>query len=161
MPKMTSPPLRQAAPALAGVLAAAALATAIALPAHAAPPAGPQWQCPARLTVQQTAEPVEGGWQAKGSHTSHPLVNLSFFSGPPEDQVQLVPTRERTKGRSPSATWVLERRDRPYWVACVYGGTSATAAIALPADVTSCTVEYDPNFSVPVLKQWSCQTGKP
>ncbi|WCM91029.1 hypothetical protein M5C99_11320 [Acidovorax sp. NCPPB 2350] len=88
-------------------------------------------------------------------------MGLAFFAGPPEQKAQLAPTRERAKGKNPSATWVLERRDEPYWVACEYGGTTAIAARALAQNVTACTVEYDPRFSTPVLKRWSCQYGTP
>ncbi|WP_225977115.1 STY0301 family protein [Paracidovorax avenae] len=121
----------------------------------------PSMQCPAQLHVRQTPDNVaEPGWQAEGTRKSHPLVTVSFFAGPPEQKAQLVPTKESKRGKSPTATWELERRDQPYWVACEYGGTSAIATRALPVEVTACTVEYDPNFSEQVMKRWSCRSGK-
>ncbi|WP_234383667.1 STY0301 family protein [Paracidovorax avenae] len=132
-----------------------------ARPVNADQNAAPAMQCPAQLQVQQTAESVaETGWQVEGTRKNHPLVTISFFAGPPEQKAQLVPTRESRKGKSPTATWELERRDQPYWVACEYGATSAIATRALPVEVTACTVEYDPNFSEPVMKRWSCRSGK-
>ncbi|WP_243419153.1 STY0301 family protein [Paracidovorax citrulli] len=145
-------------------------AASIAIPGasvHAARPvkAGqetmPSMLCPAQLQVQQTPDPAaEPGWQVQGTRKSHPLVTVSFFAGPPEQKAQLVPAKESKKGKSSTATWELERRDQPYWVACEYGGTSAIATRALPVDVTACTVEYDPNFSEPVMKRWSCRSGR-
>ncbi len=85
-------------------------------------------KCPAQLHVRQTPDNVaEPGWQAEGTRKSHPLVTVSFFAGPPEQKAQLVPTKESKRGKSPTATWKLERREQPYWVACEYGGTSAIA----------------------------------
>lgn len=114
--------------------------------------------CPARLQVAQAPQPVsDAGWQVTGSDQSHPLVTVSFFSGPPEQKAQLVPTSERRKGGRATATWTLEPRAPAYWVACEYGGTSAIASRQLPAEVGACTVEYDPAFSEPVVKRWSCR----
>lgn len=142
------------------LLLAAAPVALSAIPAHAAAAqaASAEMHCPARLQVAQTPQPVaDAGWQVGGSDQSHPLVTVSFFAGPPEQKAQLVPTSESKKGRLATATWTLERREQAYWVACEYGGTSAIASRALPAAVSTCTVEYDPAFSEPVVKRWSCR----
>lgn len=118
-------------------------------------------QCPARMHVLQKAEPTtEEGWRVDGSNKSHPLVTVSFFAGPPEQKAKLVPSRQGKRGRAATATWVFEPADQRYWVACEYGGTTATAARELPIGVAACTVEYDPAFSQPVMKRWSCQPSK-
>lgn len=125
-------------------------------------PPATELHCPVRIQVLQTAEPTtEEGWLLSGSRKSHPLATVSFFAGSPEQKAKLVPSREGKKGKAATATWVFEPSEQHYWVACEYGGTSATAARELPSGVTACTVEYDPAFSEPVMKRWSCQPSKP
>jgi hypothetical protein len=115
--------------------------------------------CPASIHVHQT--PVGGpvpGWQALGSVRTHPLTNVAFYAGAPEELMQLAPDSEQRKGKTLTSTWQLIPRDRVYWVACEYGRTAATNSKPLDKSVTSCVAEQDLNSSPPVLKRWSCRS---
>lgn len=114
-------------------------------------------QCPASIQVQQTPTgALATGWQAQGSARTHPLTNIAFYAGPPEEMVQLAPDSEQRKGKTLTSRWPLTPVDRVYWVACEYAGTSAKATRPLDQSVTSCVAEHDLNTSPPMLKRWSC-----
>lgn len=116
--------------------------------------------CPTSLQVQQTPIPdLASGWQTRDSNDTHPLTNIAFYAGPPEEMAQLAPGSEQRKGKTLISRWLLAPTDRVYWVACEYAGTSAIAARPLERNITSCVVEHDLNSSPAVLKRWSCRSG--
>lgn len=117
--------------------------------------------CPPSLQVQQTSTlALASGWQTRGSNDTHPLTNIAFYAGPPEEMVQLAPGTVQRKAKTLTSRWLLTPADRVYWVACEYGGTSAIATRPLDKSVTSCVAEHDLNSSPPVLKRWSCGSGR-
>jgi hypothetical protein len=117
--------------------------------------------CPASIQVHQTpVGETAPGWQALGSDRNHPLTNVSFFAGAPNERMQLAPDSEQRKGKTLTSTWQLIPHDRVYWVACEYGRTAATNSKPLDNGVTSCVAEHDLNSSPPVLKRWSCRSDQ-
>ncbi len=116
-------------------------------------------QCPAALTVQQSADAGPDGWQVFNTHDKHPYVGVSFSEGPPDKKAILAPNSEKKAGGAKLAVWTLTKSAEGYWVSCLYSETSATVAKKLPDDVTYCEVEYDRNFSQPVAKRWRCSSG--
>lgn len=116
--------------------------------------------CPLLLQVQQTPTPaLASGWQTRGSNDTHPLTNIAFYAGPPEEMAQLAPGSEQRKGKTLTSRWLLAPTDRVYWVACEYAGTSAIATRPLEKNIASCVAEHDLNSSPAVLKRWSCRSG--
>jgi hypothetical protein len=116
--------------------------------------------CPPSLQVQQTPTPaLASGWQTRGSNDTHPLTNIAFYAGPPEEMAQLAPGSEQRKGKTLTSRWLLAPTDRVYWVACEYAGTSAIATRPLKENIASCVAEHDLNSSPAVLKRWSCRSG--
>lgn len=116
--------------------------------------------CPPSIQVQQTPTPaLASGWQTRGSNDAHPLANIAFYAGPPEEMAQLAPGSQQHKGKTLTSRWLLAPTDRVYWVACEYAGTSAIVTKPLEKNTTSCVTEHDMNSSPPVLKRWSCRGG--
>ncbi len=148
-------------PFLGSLLLAAGMAGAYAQGAPAATAkAQVVVQCPASIQVQQTPAPVSpAGWEARGSREAHPLTNVAFYSGPPDEQVQLAPSSSQRKAKVLTSRWSLPPSDRVYWVACEYAGTSAIAARPLDSGAVSCMAEHDLNSAPPVLKRWNCGAG--
>lgn len=116
--------------------------------------------CPPSLQVQQTPTPaLASGWQTRVSNDTHPLTNIAFYAGPPEEMAQLAPGSEQRKGKTLTSRWLLAPTDRVYWVACEYAGTSAIVTRPLEKNIASCVAEHDLNSSPAVLKRWSCRSG--
>jgi len=114
--------------------------------------------CPQTITdAQEYVGGAPEGWTAFGSRQEHPLQNVSFFSGSPEEKALLAPTSEHLKGKNPRAEWVFPPAQEPYWIACEYARTTVIVARPLAAWVRSCTVKYDPRFSSPVASSWQCK----
>ncbi|CAN7184850.1 STY0301 family protein [Acidovorax delafieldii] len=140
------------------VLSASGAAIAQEAPGNAA--AHKATACPPSIQVQQTPSPaLISDWQTRSSNDTHPLANISFYAGPPEEMAQLAPSSAQRKGKTLTSRWLLAPTDRVYWVACEYAGTSATATKPLDKNIASCVAEHDMNSSPPVLKRWSCRGG--
>lgn len=117
--------------------------------------------CPVSIQVQQTpVGELAPGWQARGSVRSHPLTNVAFYAGPPDELMQLVPDSEQRKGKTLTSTWQLIPRESVYWVACEYGKTAAINTRPLDKSMTSCVAEHDLNSSPAALKRWSCRSER-
>lgn len=115
--------------------------------------------CPVSIQVQQTpVGELTLGWQARGSVRNHPLTNVAFYAGPPDELMQLAPDSEQRKGKTLTSTWQLIPRDSVYWVACEYGRTAAINSKPLDKSMTSCVAEHDLNSSPAALKRWSCRS---
>lgn len=141
------------------VLGASGAAVAQQAPATAASPKA--IACPPSIQVQQTPlTAFAAGWQTRSSNDTHPLANISFYAGPPEEMAQLAPSSEQRKAKTLTSRWLLAPTDRVYWVACEYAGTSAIVTRPLEKNIASCVAEHDPNSSPPVLKRWSCAAGQ-
>lgn len=140
------------------VLGASGPAIAQEAPGNAASPEA--IACPPSIQVQQTPSPaLASDWQTRSSNDTHPLANISFYAGPPEEMAQLAPSSAQRKGKTLTSRWLFAPADRVYWVACEYAGTSATATKPLDKNIASCVAEHDMNSSPPVLKRWSCRGG--
>jgi hypothetical protein len=117
--------------------------------------------CPPSLQVQQTPTlALESGWQTRPSNDTHPLTNIAFYAGPPEEMAQLAPSSQQRKAKTLTSRWLLAPADRAYWVACEYAGTSAIATRPLEKDTVSCVTEHDLNSSPATLKRWSCRSER-
>lgn len=121
------------------------------------PPTASESMCPVSIQVQQTpVGELAPGWQARGSVRNHPLTNVAFYAGPPDELMQLAPDSEQRKGKTLTSTWQLIPRDSVYWVACEYGRTAAINSKPLDKSMTSCVAQHDLNSSPAALKRWSC-----
>lgn len=113
--------------------------------------------CPVSIQVQQTpVGELAPGWHARGSVRNHPLTNVAFYAGPPDELMQLAPDSEQRKGKTLTSTWQLIPRDSVYWIACEYGRTAVINSKPLDKSVTSCVAEHDLNSSPAALKRWRC-----
>jgi hypothetical protein len=110
-------------------------------------------QCPLEISVNQNILTEPSGWKAFVGPTRHPLVTVQFSDGPPSAQAFLVPSEE--KG-SHTLVWNFQTPQEEVWVSCAYNNTSVTLSKKLTKPVTSCQVEYDPDFTPPVARTFSC-----
>ncbi|WP_212202272.1 STY0301 family protein [Burkholderia dolosa] len=114
-------------------------------------------QCPTRLPVSQTVDtPAPTGWTPYGSQKAHPLVNVSFWSGPPDGLTMLAPTRGFRQRSTLIDTWSLAAADTDYWVSCQYFNTAAIIARPLGTAARTCTVRYDGKRTPPTMIDWHC-----
>jgi hypothetical protein len=113
--------------------------------------------CPAEIQVEQTVIGLPADWKAADSETQHRFVNVMFSEGEPGDKVILAPSREKKTKRALVSTWVFSPSTTGYWLSCGYTGTSMVVSQKLSEKFTSCQVEYDTAFAVPVAKRLSCK----
>jgi hypothetical protein len=113
--------------------------------------------CPAEIQVEQTVVGLPADWKAADSETQHRFVNVMFSEGEPSNQVILAPTRLKKGKRTLVNTWVFLPSTAGYWLSCAYTGTSMVVSQKLPEKITSCEVEYDTVFAVPVAMRVSCK----
>ena len=125
----------------------------LSVPASAACASEVILQCPAYIEVKQEVKAVPEGWQAYEPSTKHPLVTIEFSEGNPTQRVLLLPTGEQ--GRSIS-TWTFTPSDEGHWVSCGYNSTSIVTSRKLPTGTRTCQVEYDDDFSPPIVKRYNC-----
>lgn len=128
--------------------------TLLSVPASAACASEVISQCPASIEVRQEIRAVPEGWQAYEPSTKHPLVTIEFSEGDPMQKAMLVPTGEQ--GHSIS-TWTFTHSDEGHWVSCGYNSTTMVISKKLPPGTGFCQVEYDDDFSPPIVKSYSCR----
>ena len=113
--------------------------------------------CPPEIQVEQKVIGLSADWKESDSQREHRFVNVMFSEGEPSDQVILAPTRLKKGKRTLVNTWIFLPSATGYWLSCAYTGTSMVVSQRLSEKITSCEVEYDTNFSVPVAKRVSCK----
>jgi hypothetical protein len=113
--------------------------------------------CPPEIQVEQKVIGLPSEWKEADSQAQHRFVNVMFSEGEPSKQVILAPTQQKKGKRSLVNTWVLSSSASGYWLSCAYSGTSMIVSQRLPEKITSCEVEYDASFSVPVAKRVTCK----
>ncbi|RQU21781.1 hypothetical protein DF153_10715 [Burkholderia cenocepacia] len=136
--------------ALAAVLTTTCISSAYATSAPV--------QCPARLPVSQTVNgPAPDGWRPYDSQKAHPLIGVSFWSGPP-DQLAMLARSSGVKRRDTLVnTWPLATAQTDYWVSCEYFDTAAIVARPLGTAARTCTVRYDAKRTPPTMIDWECK----
>ncbi|CAM3206777.1 STY0301 family protein [Burkholderia ubonensis] len=135
--------------ALAALLTAACLSSA-----HAT---STQLQCPARLPVSQTIDsPAPNGWRTYDSQQAHPLISVSFWSGPPDQLTMLAPSSGVKQRDTLINTWALAAAETDYWISCNYFDTAAIIARPLGTAARTCTVRYDAKRTPPKMIDWYC-----
>jgi hypothetical protein len=116
--------------------------------------------CPERISTKQTLAQAVPGWADQMDATPNLLAGVTFYDGPPKDLASLVPDETHVKGKV-LATWDLTPNSgRQYWLACGYAGTRVTLARALPKELRTCTVTYDPKETVdglPSIERIACK----
>jgi hypothetical protein len=116
--------------------------------------------CPLTVKVEQKAVSPSREWRVSYSFLPHRLEMVTFFSGPPEENVSLV-YDERSKVRGGwVGTWNLPHDTRGYWIRCSYEGTSVELSRRLPDTVGSCRVTYEEGLhtssGMPVIRKIEC-----
>lgn len=72
--------------------------------------------CPARLAVtQQLHGQPPDGWKNFDTQRTYPLAGVTFWSGPPDRIMSLLPNRSRTESKSDVYTWSLAEAREDYW----------------------------------------------
>jgi hypothetical protein len=112
--------------------------------------------CPQSLMVKQKISEDVDGWSAFDVEGRYPFVGVSFSLGAPDQKNIFAPSSEKRSGSYLVSSWVLPPSKESYWVSCLYSGTSVSIAQKLRSTFSSCTVEYDGRFSMPVVKAWQC-----
>ncbi len=115
-------------------------------------------QCPARLPVSQTVDrPAPDGWRPYDSQKAHPLIGVSFWSGPPDQLGVLAPSSGVKRRDTLIDTWPLAAAETDYWVSCEYFDTAAIVARPLGTAARTCTVRYDAKRTPPKMIDWECK----
>ena len=109
--------------------------------ALASPAAAEEWSCPGSLlTVDQPAAPE--GYTPQPAESTHGFRYVSFFDGPPANEIELAPSEDRNEGRT-LQVWAFEPgRQQPITAICRYQDTNATISIDLAPAITSCTAVW-------------------
>ncbi|WP_341772571.1 STY0301 family protein [Burkholderia latens] len=114
-------------------------------------------QCPARLPVSQTIDrPAPDGWRPYDSRKTHPLIGVSFWSGPPDRLALLAPSSGVKLRDTLIDTWPLAAAETDYWVSCEYFDTAVIVARPLGTAARTCTVRYDATRTPPKMIDWQC-----
>ncbi|VWB97429.1 STY0301 family protein [Burkholderia latens] len=114
-------------------------------------------QCPARLPVSQTIDrPAPDGWRPYDSRKTHPLIGVSFWSGPPDRLALLAPSSGVKRRDTLIDTWPLAAAETDYWVSCEYFDTAVIVARPLGTAARTCTVRYDATRTPPKMIDWQC-----
>jgi hypothetical protein len=129
----------------------------ILLGSHSALAAGNAPACPPEIQVEQKVIGLPTDWKESDSQREHRFVNVMFSEGEPSNQVILAPAGQKKGKHALVNAWVFSPSAAGYWLSCAYSGTSMVVSQRLPEKITSCEVEYDTNFSVPVAKRVSCR----
>ncbi|WP_321805235.1 STY0301 family protein [Burkholderia sp. BCC1993] len=138
------------------LLAIAALACSplVALPASAATA-----DCPARVAVtQQLDGQPPDGWKSFDTQSTYPLASVTFWSGPPDRMMSLLPNRSRSEPNSDVYTWSLAENREEYWVSCDYGNTSVVIARPLGRQAQTCVARYRRGHAI--VQTWQCTPRK-
>jgi hypothetical protein len=88
------------------------------------------------------------------------LASVTIFDGPPQELASLVPDQTHVKGRVLASWQLTPNAGRQYWLACGYSGTRITLARALPGEIRSCSVTYDPKVTLdglPSIERIACK----
>jgi hypothetical protein len=105
--------------------------------------------CPAEVQVEQKATVVPEGWEPAVVPTRHLLANAEFSDGHPRDRAILRPSKDSRK----VARYDFQAAsDQGTWLACVYRQTTLKLARKLPANVTTCVVEYTGSDAKPIAR---------
>lgn len=112
--------------------------------------------CPEKISVEQKAMESPENWTVFNSDSKYSFVNVSFSEGKPNERVILAPSREKGKKGRAVSIWDFGPSSSGYWISCIYNKTSVILARPLPRDTKSCEVEYDKDFSSPVVKSYRC-----
>jgi len=115
------------------------------------------YECPARITVQQSAFAAPNGWTNYEDQDVHPLIRVSLSEGEPTKRATLVPSSDRRKGKLAVTTWAFTASTEGYWLSCLYAGTGMGVTRKLPDGVKSCRVEADATFDPPSPTKIECQ----
>lgn len=113
--------------------------------------------CPEYIQVEQNALSTPEGWIASGGQSRHPFVNIMFSDGTPADNVILAPTKQSEVDGVHLNTWQDLASNESSWFSCRYNDTNIVISKKIAADIKECEVEYDPRFSVPVVKRIECR----
>jgi hypothetical protein len=114
-------------------------------------------QCPARLPVSQAISgPAPDGWRSYDSQKTHPLISVSFWSGPPDQLAMLAPSKSVKRRDTLVNTWSLETAETDYWVSCEYFDTAVIIAHPLGSAARTCTVRYDAKRTPAMMIDWHC-----
>ena len=129
----------------------------ILIGSHSVFPASNTPVCPSEIQVEQKVIGLPTDWKEADSQREHRFINIMFSEGEPSKQVILAPTQQKKGKRTLVNTWVFSPSASGYWLSCAYSGTSMIVSQRLSEKITSCEVEYDASFSVPVAKRVSCK----
>ena len=117
--------------------------------------------CPETVSTQQVGAAPGPGWSVSYSTWPNQLEQVTFYSGPPQDEASLAYDDWKAGKGSSQATWKFPKDERGYWVRCSYRGTTLELSKALPSAVTSCRVVYDRTTTsasgLPAIKSITCQ----
>lgn len=115
--------------------------------------------CPARIAVtQQLDGQPPDGWKNFDTQRTYPLAGVTFWSGPPDRIMSLLPNRSRTEPKSDVYTWSLAEAREDYWVSCDYGNTSVVIARPLGKHAQTCVARYKRGHAI--VQTWQCTPRK-
>jgi hypothetical protein len=117
-------------------------------------------RCPDRIATTQSLAQATPGWTDQVDQTSNILAGVTFFEGPPKEMASLAPDESHVKGKVVASFTLTLGAGSQYWLVCGYAGTRVNLARALPKELRTCTVTYDPKQTVdglPSIERISCK----
>ncbi len=117
-------------------------------------------RCPDHISTAQSLSQPVAGWTNQMDQTPNILAGVTFFDGPPKEMASLAPDETHLKGKVLANFDLAGSAGRQTWLVCSYAGTRVTLARALPKEVRSCTVTYDPKQTVdglPSIEKIACK----
>jgi hypothetical protein len=118
------------------------------------------FDCPASITVSETAAAPDG-WSAESGSSKHRFQMPKIYNGKPGgEEYELKPDGQKTAGKKTIFLWKLsDYRDLNLFVRCVYHGTPATVTADIPAALKTCTatLELSPKGDVIGRSEMACK----
>ena len=99
--------------------------------------------CPEKLTVTETATPVEG-WKTAGGKSEHAFERISIYNGTAGGkECDLAPDAQSQMSTHVSQTWNLkDYRSMNIFLRCRYHDTAMVLYRDVPAGVQACTFTF-------------------
>ncbi|WED44479.1 STY0301 family protein [Legionella cardiaca] len=96
--------------------------------------------CPAKINVKENLTSLPTDWELLPATSNHFLVAISIYSGHPDELASLKPDFISKK----KAKWSFSANESVY-IVCEYNKTSIRLTSRLPANLSSCEVNFDPS----------------
>jgi hypothetical protein len=98
--------------------------------------------CPESIAVNQSSDKAPKGWEAVNDKASTFFLDkVALYAGHPSEMASLVPDNDDDYPQK--SVWTFGKGKKgDMWLACQYRNTSMMLAQPIPANASTCIVEY-------------------